>query len=176
MPFFSVEKNTGVWEWMRTLTQTSLSTGEQYEVLIVASRWAGSRYKNAKVTLYPQEKKNMSICLHYWEFSLTPISESLHHYHLPFYFGFYQILTSMPALISSARRLTSSSMSLPSFKVFSVCRLPLSIASFFFCSTEWTKHQNAFGENPGKPCAPDFPLLSHKDVANKAGHVDNEAR
>ena len=52
-----------------------------------------------------------------------------------FNFGFHKILTTITELISSARRLASSSMSLPSFKVFSVCRLPLSIASFFFCKT-----------------------------------------
>lgn len=113
--------------------------GEIFDVLIVANRWGHSHNRKMQ-----KQEENVSICLYYWDFSLIPICESLCHYHLSFYFGFNQILTSMTELISSARRLASSSMSLPSFKVFSVCRFPLSIASFFSCRTAWSYHQNAF--------------------------------
>lgn len=56
--------------------------------------------------------------------------------------------TSMVEPISFARRLASSSMSLPSFKVFSVCRLPLSIASFFFCKYRINKISKHFWVKP----------------------------
>lgn len=64
---------------------------------------------------------------------------SLSHYHASFNFGFYQILTSMTELISFARLLASSSRLRPSFKVFSICCLPLKIASFFACNRNMNK-------------------------------------
>lgn len=69
----------------------------------------------------------------------------------------YSILTSMTELISFASRLASSSMSLPSFKVFSICRLPLSIASFFFYSIQRKRYYTSIWVKPISTVGSYFP-------------------
>lgn len=83
--------------------------------------------------------------------------KELNHHLLSPHSELYSILTSMTKLISFASRLASSSMSLPSFKVFSICRLPLSTASFFFYSIQRKQYYTSIWVKPVSSVGSYFP-------------------
>lgn len=106
--------------------------------------------------IYTETQKQIEAFVSVTEFCCL-CGKELSHQILSLCFELYSVLTSMTALISFASRLASSSMSLPSFKVFSICRLPLSIASFFFCSIQRKQYYTSIWVKPVSTVGSYFP-------------------